>query len=478
MLEWKKNIPFQSANKFSASQIEGDQNITLVKGAAEIVLAGCTHCLNQKGEKVKLDATKLEEEMRGLSERAMRLIGLAVTDKCLEEDNVLPSELTLVGVFGLRDDMRKESLQAVGTARKAGIQVVMITGDAKDTAQAIAREVGILETEKGLILTSTQLSEFSDQEIKNILPDLRVVARALPTDKSRLVKLAKSMDWVVGMTGDGVNDAPAVKNADVGFSMGNGTDMTKESSDIVILDNNFNSLTNAVRYGRTLLKSIRKFLIFQLTVNVTAVLVAFLGPFFGTDLPLTMTQLLWINIVMDTLAAFAFSGEAALRRYMNEKPIPKGESLITGDMWSAILIDGIIMAVLCLYFLSSDFVAGLFLCDATRCADTEVNMVLLTAFFGFFVFINNFNKFNARTESLNLFEHITENRNFLIVVLIIFILQTTFTYYGGEVLRTVGLTLQEWSYVLAFSFIIIPIDLTRKFLRNLFFGNPVVKVKS
>ena len=474
----EKNIPFQSANKFSASQIKGNENITLVKGAAEIVLKGCTTYLNQKGEKVKLDATKLKEEMRVLSERAMRLIGLAITDKNLEEENVLPSELTLVGVFGLRDEMRKESLTAVETAHKAGIQVVMITGDAKDTAQAIAKEVGILENEKGLILTSTQLGEFSDQEIKDFLPDLRVVARALPTDKSRLVKLAKSMDWVVGMTGDGVNDAPAVKNADVGFSMGNGTDMTKESSDIVILDNNFNSLTNAVRYGRTLLKSIRKFLIFQLTVNVAAVLVAFLGPFFGTDLPLTMTQLLWINIVMDTLAAFAFSGEAALRRYMNEKPIPKGESLITGDMWSAILVDGFLMAALCLYFLSSDFIAGLFVCDVKRCEDPEVNMVLLTAFFGFFVFINNFNKFNARTESLNLFEHITKNRNFLIVVLIIFLLQTTFTYYGGEVLRTVGLTLLEWIYVLTFAFIIIPIDLARKFLRNLFFGNPVVQENS
>jgi len=474
----EKNFPFQSANKFSASQIKGNQNITLVKGAAEIVLDCCTHYLNQKGEKVKLDATKLEDEMRGLSERAMRLIGLAVTDKSLDEENVLPSELTLVGVFGLRDEMRKESLTAVETAHKAGIQVVMITGDAKDTAQAIAREVGILETEKGLILNSTQLGEFSDQEIKDFLPDLRVVARALPTDKSRLVKLAKSMDWVVGMTGDGVNDAPAVKNADVGFSMGNGTDMTKESSDIVILDNNFNSLTNAVRYGRTLLKSIRKFLIFQLTVNVAAVLVAFLGPFFGTDLPLTMTQLLWINIVMDTLAAFAFSGEAALKRYMNEKPIPKGESLITGDMWSAILVDGFFMAALCLYFLSSDFVSGLFVCDVTRCKDPDVNLVLLTAFFGFFVFINNFNKFNARTESLNLFEHIAENRNFLIVVFIIFLLQTTFTYYGGEVLRTVGLTLQEWGYVLTFAFIIIPIDLTRKLLRNLVFGNPVVQENS
>ena len=470
----KVNIPFNSAYKFSATQVEGSQNLTMVKGAAEIVLAGCTHYLDVDGNKVELDSEKLKEEMLGLSKRAMRLIGLAVSNKDLGEENVLPSDLTLVGIFGLRDEMRKESKTAVETVRRAGIQVVMITGDAKDTAQAIAREVGILEKEQALVLTSKELGEISDEELIKILPDLRVVARALPADKNRLVKLAKSMNWVVGMTGDGVNDAPAVKNADVGFSMGDGTDMTKESSDIVILDNNFISLTNAVRYGRTLLKSIRKFLIFQLTVNVAAILVAFLGPFFGIDLPLTMTQLLWVNIVMDTLAAFAFSGEAALKRYMNEKPIPKGESLISGDMWSAILIDGIFMASISIYFLTSDFVAGLFVCDAVRCPDPELNLVLLTGFFGFFVFMNNFNKFNARTEGLNLFEHITENRNFLVVVILIFFLQTSFTYFGGEVLRTVGLTLEEWFYVLAFAITIIPLDLTRKLLRNLFVGNPVV----
>ena len=468
------NIPFNSAYKFSATQVEGFQNLTLVKGAAEIVLAGCKNCLDADGKKVKLDSKILKEEMLGLSGRAMRLIGLAISDQNLEEENELPSDLTLVCVFGLRDEMREESKTAVETAQCAGIQVVMITGDAKDTAQAIAKEVGILEKKQALVLTSTELDEMSDEKIINILPDLRVVARALPTDKSRLVKLAKSMNWVVGMTGDGVNDAPAVKNADVGFSMGNGTEMTKESSDIVILDNNFISLTNAVRYGRTLLKSIRKFLIFQLTVNVSAILVAFLGPFFGIDLPLTMTQLLWINIVMDTLAAFAFSGEAALQRYMKEKPIPKGESLITGDMWSAILINGFYMAFLSLFFLTSNFATGLFSCDATRCNDSEVNIVLMTAFFCFFVFMNNFNKFNARTDGLNLFEHITENRGFLIVVILIFFLQTTFTYFGGEVLRTVGLTLEEWVYVLAFAFTIIPIDLARKFLRNTFIGNPVV----
>ena len=470
----KVNIPFNSSYKFSATQVEGSQNLTMVKGAAEIVLAGCTHYLDVDGNKVELDSEKLKEEMLGLSKRAMRLIGLAVSNQDLGEENVLPSDLTLVGIFGLRDEMRKESKTAVETVRRAGIQVVMITGDAKDTAQAIAREVGILEKEQALVLTSKELGEISDEELIKILPDLRVVARALPADKNRLVKLAKSMNWVVGMTGDGVNDAPAVKNADVGFSMGDGTDMTKESSDIVILDNNFISLTNAVRYGRTLLKSIRKFLIFQLTVNVAAILVAFLGPFFGIDLPLTMTQLLWVNIVMDTLAAFAFSGEAALKRYMNEKPIPKDESLISGDMWSAILIDGIFMASISIYFLTSDFVAGLFVCDALRCPDPELNLVLLTGFFGFFVFMNNFNKFNARTEGLNLFEHITENRNFLVVVILIFFLQTTFTYFGGEVLRTVGLTLEEWFYVLAFAITIIPLDLTRKLLRNLFVGNPVV----
>jgi magnesium-transporting ATPase (P-type) len=355
----------------------------------------------------------------------------------------------------------------------------MITGDSKDTAQAIAKEVGILKENNPKVLTSKELGELSDEEVKQVLPELCVVARALPTDKSRLVKLAKQMDLVVGMTGDGVNDAPAVKNADVGFAMGNGTDMTKESSDIVILDNNFISLTNAVLYGRTLLKSIRKFLIFQLSVNVAAILVAFLGPFYGIDLPLTMTQLLWINIVMDTLAAFAFSGEAAIKRYMREKPTPMGASLVTNDMWSAIIINGIFIAALSLYFLTSETVAAWFPCDELRCGDPSnvdynAKAVLFSAFFGFFVFTNNFNKFNSRTEGINLFEHILENRNFIFVVIMIFFLQTVFTYLGGDVLRTVGLNLTEWLYVLGMSFLIIPVDLVRKLVRNIFVGNPVL----
>ncbi len=477
------SIPFNSAYKFSAAQVEGERSLTLVKGAGEVILAGCTHYLDADGNRQPLPSHEaLLGEMSGLAARAMRLIGLAVSDQPLGSDPTLPPELTLVALFGLRDEMRKESRPAVESAHAAGIQVVMITGDSKETAQAIAREVDIIRSEEEIVMTSKELGEMSDDEVKRTLPKLRVVARALPTDKSRLVKLAKDMNWVVGMTGDGVNDAPAVKNADVGFAMGSGTDLTKESGHIVILDNNFLSLTNAVLYGRTLLKSIRKFLVFQLSVNVAAILVAFLGPFFGTDLPLTMTQLLWINIVMDTLAAFAFSGEAALQRYMKEKPIPKNAPLITGDMWSAILVNGFAVATLSLLFLTQDWIINLFPCEVdgvSRCPTNAkgetIQLVHLTAFFGFFVFINNFNKFNSRTDGINLFEHLRDNKNFMEVVALIFILQITFTYLGGEILRTVGLNLMEWVYILLFAIIIVPIDLLRKFIRNAFFDNPVVE---
>ena len=473
------DIPFNSAYKFSATQVNGYRSLTLVKGASEIVIASCTHYLDSEGKTQPLnDHDELKRSMAELSDRAMRLIGLAYSEEPIHGTS-LPEKLPLVSVFGLRDEMRPQSKPAVLSAQQAGIQVVMITGDSKDTAQAIAREVGIIRGENPKVITSSELGELSDDQVKELLPELCVVARALPTDKSRLVKLAKQMNLVVGMTGDGVNDAPAVKNADVGFAMGNGTDMTKESSDIVILDNNFISLTNAVLYGRTLLKSIRKFLIFQLSVNVAAILVAFLGPFFGVDLPLTMTQLLWINIVMDTLAAFAFSGEAALNRYMREKPTPMDASLVNNDMWSAILVNGITIAILSLFFLTSDTVSAWFPCDELRCGDPsnpdyDSRAVLLTAFFGFFVFVNNFNKFNSRTEGINLFEHILENRNFIFVVILIFFLQTVFTYLGGEVLRTVGLTLTEWIYVIGFSILIIPVDLIRKLVRNAVVGNPVL----
>jgi len=240
----------------------------------------------------------------------------------------------------------------------------------------------------------------------------------------------------------------------------------------VILDDNFSSITKAVLYGRTLFKSIRKFLIFQLTVSMSAVLVSFLGSFFGFDLPLTVTQLLWLNIIMDTLAGLAFAGEAALARYMLEKPIPKDERLISKDMWAAILVNGTAAAMASLIFLNYTPIQELF-ARGHPLGSKEAEAVFLTAFFGFFVFMHVFNTFNARTQGLNLFEHILDNKLFLGIIVLIFCIQTLFIYIGGEILRTVPLEPMEWLYMVMFAVILIPIDLMRKLIRNAIFGNPV-----
>ena len=467
-------IPFNSTRKFSATQVTGDRTLTLVKGAPEVILQNCAHCLDADGNAVDLgNLNALQAAMSEQSSRAMRLLAVAITDAPIDDSKVLPPNLTLVGVFGMRDELRETSYASVKTAKNAGIHVVMITGDAKETAQAIAKDVGLLEDDpQAIILTSADLAQLSDEEVKQKLPHLYVVARAFPTDKSRLVKLAKEIGLVVGMTGDGVNDAPAVKNADVGFAMGSGTEMTKESGDIVILDDNFSSLTKAVLYGRTLFKSIRKFLIFQLTVNVSAILVVFLGQFFGFDLPLTMTQLLWLNIIMDTLAGLAFAGEAALQRYMLEKPLRRDEPLINTDMWSSILINGAFIAFISIVFLTSDWTKALF-SGGHELGSDAAQAKFLTAFFAFFVFIQIFNTFNARTQGLKLWEHLLDNRLFSIIIPSIMAIQIFFITYGGEILRTVGLSVSEWIAVLLMAVIIIPIDLLRKVARNKWFGNPV-----
>ena len=466
-------IPFNSTRKFSAAQVTGDRTVTLVKGAPEVILQNCVRCLDADGNAVDFgNRDALQTAMSELSRRAMRLLAIAVTDTPIDDSKALPANLTLVGVFGMRDELRETSYASVKTAKNAGIHVIMITGDAKETAQAIAKDVGLLEDDpQAIILTSAELATLSDEEVKQKLPHLYVVARAFPTDKSRLVKLAKELGLVVGMTGDGVNDAPAVKNADVGFAMGSGTEMTKESGDIVILDDNFSSLTKAVLYGRTLFKSIRKFLIFQLTVGISAVLVAFLGPFFGHDLPLTMTQLLWVNIIMDTLAGLAFAGEAALQRYMLEKPIRRDEPLINGDMWSAILLNGFMVALLSLLFLTSDWAHTLFPGGSLNAEAKATSFA--TAFFTFFVFLHIFNTLNARTQGLNLFEHLFDNHLFPIIIPGIIAIQAFFITFGGDVLRTVGLSISEWIIVVLMALIIIPIDLLRKAARNKWFGNPV-----
>jgi len=337
--------------------------------------------------------------------------------------------------------------------------VVMITGDRKETATSVAEEIGLLKEGK-LVITSTDLKIMTDIQLQEKIPNIAVVARALPTDKSRLVRVCQELNMVVGMTGDGVNDSSALLKADVGFAMGGGSEVAKEASDIVILDDNFKSITQAILYGRTIFKSIRKFIVFQSTVNAASLLIVFVGPFLGIDFPLTLIQLLWVNLVMDTFAALAFGGEPAISKYMQENPIPRDEKIISIHMWSSIIINGIFIATLCICSLTFPFARSLF----TR-NFVPSEPVFLTAFFAFFIFLTAFNAFNVRTpNTLNIFDHLFENSGFVFVITLIFVVQVIFTYLGGRVLRTVALTPNEWGLVIGASSIIIPWDIGRKLL--------------
>ncbi|SLM31956.1 Calcium-translocating P-type ATPase, PMCA-type [Desulfamplus magnetovallimortis] len=454
------SIPFSSDRKFSATRIEGARNITLIKGAPEQIIGKCSKYYARNGEICKLeDKAQLEKTMNDLAERAIRVIAVATSEEHLQEETPI-ADMTLVGIVGIRDEVRPEAVSAIKEVQDAGIQVVMITGDRKETAVAIARDSGLIKRDEDIILTSDALQELTDEELKKILPDLRIIARALPTDKSRLVKIAQELNLVVGMTGDGVNDAPALKKSDVGFAMGSGTEVAKEAGDIVILDDNFSSIEKAVLYGRTIFKSIRKFIVFQLTINVSAVLITFMGPLMGLAQPLSITQMLWVNLVMDTLAAIAFGGEPALRRYMKELPKRRDEQIVSTDMWSAILTCGIFVSLLSLYFLKAEWIVNSFRTGP----DGSHDLYLYTGFFSFFVFISILNGLNARSEGLNLFEHIGLNTGFIKVMSMILVIQVIMTYAGGVILRTHGLVFNEWLVVVGLASLVIPLDLCRKLI--------------
>ena len=348
----------------------------------------------------------------------------------------------------------------------------MITGDRKETAVAIARDAGLLTSDKEKVFTSDELQKMSDDDIKAVLSDIRVIARALPTDKSRLVRLAQEKDLVVGMTGHGVNDSPALKKADVGFAMGGGTEVAKEASDIVILDDNFNSIEKAILYGRTIFNSIRKFIIFQLTINVAAVLISFVCPLLGMDSPLTVIQILWVNLVMDTLAALAFGGEPAIDRYMKEKPKSRNEAIVSKYMWSSIITGSVWVFILGIAILTVAPLQKIFV-ENYEFGSSFFNipdlnspefLELGTAYFAFFIFSAVFNAFNARTTELNLFDNIKGNKGFLKILAAIVVVQLIMTYVGGSVMRCHGLDLVEWIVILVMSISIIPVDLIRKLI--------------
>lgn len=451
-LKVEKSQGFNSANKYSASQLSGK---TVYKGAPERLLTKATKMLDENGNVVAIDKKKINDKIDRLAERAMRVLSFAYSESELIEDT-LPDDLVMVGFVGIRDDVRPEAKQAIQEVQNAGVQVVMITGDRKETAVAIAKEAGLLNSKSDVALTSEELNKMSDKEVKAILPNLKVIARALPTDKSRMVKLAQELNLVCGMTGDGVNDAPALKRADVGFAMGSGTDVAKEAGAIVILDDNFKSIENAILYGRTIYNNILKFIKFQLTINVGAVAVCAIAPFFGIEEPLKITHILWINLVMDGLGALALGSEPALKKYMLEKPKSRTQSIVSAKMMNQILFAGAWVAVLSFAFLKAPFFINMF-------ANTEEHM---TAYFSMFVLCAVFNGFNVRSNTINIFEHIKENMSFLKVMGVIVIVQAALTLVGGELFSCTPITVNHWLVIIAMAFTIIPVDMIRKVIFN------------
>lgn len=450
-----KSVPFDSTKKYSSTILNLDNPTNYIKGAPEKLLPLCTTYLSIDGNKKTLVSTDaIMTDIKNKTSNGIRAILLAYNDNYHYEEL---NRLTLIAILYLKDEVRKEAIEGIELVKNAGIQTVMITGDSKETALSVAKEINLITSEDDIAITSKELEGLSDEEVKKILPNLRVVARSLPQDKSRLVRISEELGLVTGMTGDGVNDAPALKKADVGFAMGSGSEVCKEASDIVILDDNFLSITKAILFGRTIFKSIRKFIIFQLTINLCAVSLSIVGPFIGVETPVTIVQMLWINMIMDTLAGIAFSYEPPLKSYMYEKPKKKEEAIINKYMYGEILFTGIYSSLLCLIFLTSNSLKSLYRYNPN-------DKYFMTAFFALFIFMGIFNSFNARTTRINILSNITKNKAFLIVTLIIIIVQLYLIYYGGELFRAFGLTLKEIQITILLAATVIPIDWIRKII--------------
>lgn len=455
---------FNSANKFSQVEVK-DLNQTFYKGAPEKLLEVATKALDKDGNVVELNVDKVNAKINELASNAMRVIAFGYSNSKLVE-NRINNDVILIGFVAIRDDVRPEAKEAIEEVQKAGIQVVMITGDRLETAVAIARDAGLIKTEKDVALTSVQLASMSDDELKEIIGDIRVIARALPTDKSRMVRICQEMNLVVGMTGDGVNDSPALKRADVGFAMGSGTEAAKEAGEIIILDDNFKSIKDAILYGRTIYNNILKFCKFQLVINVAAVAVSAISPFFGIEEPLKVTHLLFVNLVMDGLGAIMLGNEPALEEYMKEKPRRRDESIISKKMFAQVLTMGIWLTIISFTFLKLPFFNSFFENDAQK----------YSAYFVLFIVAALFNGFNVRDEKYGIFKGLSQNKGFLKVWFTIIIVQALIVNAGvvpiklfewiGNMFSCVPFGIEGWLITIALAFTIIPIDMIRKCIVN------------
>lgn len=452
-------MPFSSEKKYMFTKIDNMGNkIKLIKGAPEVIINASNSYYDEFGIKKNIsDKNKILSKVKELSGSKLRLIAIAISDDIFVTDNL--KNITLLGFIVLADSIRENVLEGINLVKSASIQTIMITGDNKETAVSIARELNLIESSDDIVITSDKLDKMTNEEIIKIFPKIRVIARAMPSDKSRLVNIAHEQGMVCGMTGDGVNDAPALKKADVGFAMGSGTEVAKEASDIVIMDNNFMSIAQSVLYGRTIFKSIRKFIICQLTINLCSLTVSIIGPFIGIPVPITVVQMLWINMIMDTLSGLAFSYEPALNDYMKEPPKKKSDHIINRYMVSQILVTGIYSSIICIFFMKSSIINNIY---------TPISK--LTAFFGLLIFISIFNALSARTNRLNIIANIKKNKVFIAIIGFITIVQIFIIYKGGNLFRTHGLNMKEFIIMFILSISVLPVDFIRKIIIKMLYG--------
>lgn len=448
----KKRVPFSSENKFSAVTLNnGANDFTVYKGAPEKLIEKCKFYLDNDGIVTELTEEKrkaLKSHIKGLTEKAMRCIALTISDKT---DDDLPDEMNLLGVIGVVDPVRNEVPEAVKIAHKAGIQVIEITGDCMETAKAVAMEAGIYKP-GDLAVTNDEFEAMSDAKVKEIIPQLRVISRCSPNTKLRLVTLAQEIGMSVAMTGDGVNDAPALKKADVGFGMQDGSDVAKEAADIVLTDNNFASVVKAVELGRTFMHNIMMFLEFQLPINISLLILSMVFPIIsGGSALLAAVQILIVNIIMDSLNSLSFGGEPPKTEYMDEKPIAKGSGLFIRGAKGRIALSSIIFIIL-FGVITFGPVGNMF---ATK-------LSAMTARFALLCLMAVFNGFTIRTDSMNLFKGIKNNKLFVYIALGIFAMAVVLCNFVGNLVQTTPMDVKQWIVVLVTAFMVVPVDWIRK----------------
>ena len=453
-------LPFSSERKYMATIVQSStlkQKVIFVKGAPEIMLTLCKGLTDAQ-------TAAYQAQLKDWQAHAQRTLLLAYKEvpEGVEEDCaalVQAGGLTLVGLAAISDPVRPEVPQAVRNCLKAGVQIKVVTGDSTGTAVEIARQIGLWEetdTEQNC-MKGIDFEALSDEEALQRIKGLKVMSRARPLDKQRLVKLLQSQGEVVAVTGDGTNDAPALNFAQVGLSMGSGTSVAKEASDITLLDDSFRSIVTAVMWGRSLYKNIQRFVMFQLTINFTALLVVLIGAFMGTALPLTVTQMLWVNIIMDTFAAMALASLPADPNVMNEKPRPVNQFIITRPIWTSIIGYGSAFVVVLLALLFHAERAG------------SMSGWELTMFFTFFVLLQFWNLLNAKTFSTtdSAFAHIGKCRGVLIVLALILLGQWLIVQFGGPVFRTQPLSLTDWGILLGTSSIVLWLGEIGRFIKRI-----------